>query len=187
MGTVFNRTQEAIAVLAATVAGLREEPLNLVVTVGRNGDPAAFGPQPPNVRIEHYIPHERLLPVCDLVVTHGGFNTVMSAFAHGLPLVAVPLGADQFRNAARCVAHGLGVAVEREDRTPEAIRAAVSTVLADADYRCAAMAMREQMAELPGPTHAVELLERLVEQRAPLLADGSTAPTEPAAEVGALA
>jgi UDP:flavonoid glycosyltransferase YjiC (YdhE family) len=51
------------------------------------------------VRIERYIPQSLLFPRCDLVVSHGGSNTVLAGFAHGLPQVITPITADQPENA----------------------------------------------------------------------------------------
>jgi UDP:flavonoid glycosyltransferase YjiC (YdhE family) len=56
-----------------------------------------------------------------------------------------------------------------EERTPEAIRAAVRAVLAEPAYRARAAQLRDAIAALPGPEHAVSLLERLVVERRPLL------------------
>jgi UDP:flavonoid glycosyltransferase YjiC (YdhE family) len=157
LGTVFNDP----AVFRAVIAGLRDEALTLVVTVGRDQDPAAYGPQPPNVHIACYIPLSLLLPRCALAVTHGGSGTLMAALAHGLPLVVIPLSADQPVNAARCAALGLGVVIAPSDLTPETARRAALTVLEDPAYRRSAERMRAEMATLPGPAHAVALLERL--------------------------
>jgi UDP:flavonoid glycosyltransferase YjiC (YdhE family) len=68
LGTVSNRATE---VFAAILAGLREAGMSLILTVGRNGDPAGFGPQPANVHIERYIPLSLLLPHCDVVISRG--------------------------------------------------------------------------------------------------------------------
>jgi UDP:flavonoid glycosyltransferase YjiC (YdhE family) len=46
------------------------------------------------------------------------------------------------------------------------VRAAVSAVLADPSYRRAAERIRDEFSALPGPAHAIRLLERLaVEER----------------------
>jgi len=55
------------------------------------------------------------------------------------------------------------------ERTPEAIRAAVRAVLTEPTYRERAAQLREAMATLPGPEHAITLLERLVVEQRPLL------------------
>jgi len=169
LGTISNRTP---GLFAAILAALRDEPVNLILTVGRDQDPADFGPQPAHVHIARYVPQTLLLPRCDLVVTHGGFNTTMAALDRGLPVVAIPLGADQFQNAARCAALGIGRVVGPDERTPEAIRAAVRAVLADVTYRRNAAQLRDELAVLPGPDHGVALLERLARERQPVMASG---------------
>ena len=118
--------------------------------------------------MERFIPQTPLLPHCDLVVTHGGFNTVTGALNAGLPLVLLPLGSDQPYNAACCAHLGLGVVVAPEEFTPEAIRAAVREVLDNPTYQQNAERVRDEMAALPGPEQAVHLLERLAEERRPI-------------------
>jgi MGT family glycosyltransferase len=129
--------------------------------VGRHLDPAEFGPQPANVHIERYIPQALILPHCDAVVSHGGSGSVIGALAHGLPMVLIPMGADQPVNAARCAELGVGRVLDAMTATPQDVRDAVSTVLVDPTYRQAAERMRDEIAALPGPAHAVKLLEQL--------------------------
>lgn len=119
LGTVFHL--ESGDLFARVLAGLRELPVNLVVTVGRELDPNEFGPQPANVHLERYIPQSLLLPHCDLVVSHGGSGTLIGALSHGLPSVMLPMGADQPLNAARCEALGLGRSLDAVRATPEAV------------------------------------------------------------------
>ena len=166
LGTYFGRTP---GVFAAILAGLRDEPLNLILTIGRDLDPAAFGPQPASVHIERYIPQSLLLPSCAAVVSHCGSGTLYAALDHGLPLVNIPIAADQPENAARCAELGVGVTVGPDERTPEAIRAAVREVLAAPAYRRNAERVRDEMAALPGPEHAVVLLERLATEGRPIV------------------
>jgi len=108
LGTVFGRGSEGLATFRAMLDALRDEPINLILTVGRDNDPADFGPQPPNVHIARFIPQSALLPYCDLVVQQGGFSTITGALNAGLPMVILPIGADQPYNAACCAALGVG-------------------------------------------------------------------------------
>ena len=110
LGTVFNT--ESGDLFTRVLSGLRELPIEVVVTVGRDVDPAGFGPQPGHIHIERYIPQAALLPHCDLVINHGGSGSVIGALAHGLPLVVIPMGADQSLNATRCAQLGVGVALD---------------------------------------------------------------------------
>lgn len=156
LGTVFPVPE----VFWAIIEGLRDEPVNLIVTVGPEQDPAQFVPQPGHVHIERYIPQGRLLPLCALVITHGGFSTVLGALGEGLPLVIVPISADQPLLARRCAALGVARVVERE-----AIRDEVRELLGNRAYRERAGAIQREIAALPGPEHAVGLVERLVVEK----------------------
>ena len=166
LGTVFNSRFPEL--FDAILRGLRDEPVNLILTIGRDQDPARFGPQPDNVHIERYIPQSLLFPHSDLVITHAGFSTVAEALTHGLPLVTIPIDADQPLNAERCGALGVAELVEHDQRTPGAIGSAVRTVLADPSYRRNAEQIRDEIARLPGPEHAAALLEQLAAAKQPL-------------------
>jgi len=167
LGTVYN--MESGDLFQRVLAGLRDLPINLIVTVGRDIDPAEFGPQPTNIHIEQYIPQSVILPHCDAVVSHGGSGSVIGTLAHGLPMVLIPMGADQPLNASRCAALGVAQVLDAVAATLEDARAAVATLLADPSYRQAAERLRDEIAALPAPGHAVMLLEQLVAERRPIL------------------
>ena len=162
-GTNFNKTP---GLLEDILAALRDEPINLILTVGRDRDPADFGPQPPDVHVERYIPQALLFDAVDLVVSHGGTGTMLAALAHGLPMVNIPIAADQPENAARCAAVGCGLTVDAQQLTPEAIRVAVRTVLAEPRYREQARRLQAEMLALPEVDTAVALLEQLASRTA---------------------
>jgi MGT family glycosyltransferase len=168
LGTVFNSRTPGL--FEAILDGLCDQPVNLVLTIGRDRDPAEFGPQPDNVHIERYVPQSLLLPHCDLVITHAGFSTVTAALSCGLPMVAIPIDADQPVNAQRCAALGVAEVIQYGQRTPKTIRDSVQTVLSDPSYRSKAERIRREMALLPGPGHAVALLQRLATKNQPILA-----------------
>ncbi len=167
LGTVF--PLESGDLFSRAIAGLRDLPINLIVTVGREIDPAEFGPQPANVHIERYVPQASVLPHCDMVVSHGGSGSVIGALAHGLPMVLIPMGADQPLNAARCVDLGVAQVLDALKTTPATVREAVSTVLTNPTYRRVAERMRDEIAALPEPAYAIMLLERLAAEKQPIL------------------
>jgi UDP:flavonoid glycosyltransferase YjiC (YdhE family) len=160
LGTVFN--MESGDLFERVLTGLRDLPLHLIVTVGRELDPESFGLQPSNVRIERYIRQWDVLPQCDVVVNHGGSGSVIGALAHGLPMVVLAMGADQSLNAGRCQALGVGIALDGARASPRSVGEAVTTILSDQSYRVAAEAIRDEIAALPGPAGVVPLLEGLV-------------------------
>lgn len=83
------------------LTGLGQLPVEVVVTVGRDIDPAEFGLQPEHVHVEQWVPQFLLLPHTDLVVSHGGSGTVIAALAHGLPQVVIVLTDDGAQSAAQ--------------------------------------------------------------------------------------
>ena len=139
-------------------------PINLIVTLGRDKDPADFGPQPANVHVERYIAQSLLLPYCDLMVMHGGSNSLLAALAVGLPLVVIPLIADQFFNAHVVQRLALGPVVRREELTPASIRAAVDEALANPVYRQNVRRLQAEMHALPEQAQAVALVERVASE-----------------------
>jgi UDP:flavonoid glycosyltransferase YjiC (YdhE family) len=161
LGTVYNRPD----LLGAIIEALATECINLIVTVGTNHDPASFGPQPAHVRIERWIDQHVLLPHCDAVVTHGGYGTVSAALSAGLPLVLIPISADQPGNAERCAALGVGRIVGPDERTPAGIRTATRAVLGDPAHRCAATDIAREAHSRPGIDAALDLLARLASRR----------------------
>jgi UDP:flavonoid glycosyltransferase YjiC (YdhE family) len=167
MGTAFNKVP---GILEAVVKGLRDEPITLIVTTGRDRDPADFDLQPPNVHLERYVPQSLLFARCDLVITHGGSGTVMTALGHGLPMVIVPVSADQPDNARRCEQLGVATVIAPESRTPEAFGNAAREVLRAPQYRQEAQRLRKEMDRLPGPEDVVGWLERLAGEKKPVAA-----------------
>jgi UDP:flavonoid glycosyltransferase YjiC (YdhE family) len=159
LGTIFNL--ESGDLFERVLAGLSELPVSVVVTVGRELKPQALGPQPANVRVERYVPQSLLLPHCELVVSHGGSGSVVGALAHGLPMVLLPIGADQPLNAARCRELHVARVLDPFKTTAVDVSNAVSDVLSDPSYRRSAQRLKAEIEASPGPGHALRLLERL--------------------------
>ena len=147
---------------------MRDALVNLIVALGPNLDPAEYGPQPEHIHLERYIPQSLILPRCDLVIAHGGFSTVLTTLAAGLPLVLIQIAADMFDNARRCAALDLGRVVEPDQRTAEGIREAVQRMLTTPTYQENAQRLRTEIEAQPDPTHAVTLLEQLAADKRPL-------------------
>ena len=58
---------------------------------------------------EQFLPQTAIVPQCDVMITHGGNNTVGEAFTFGVPTIVMPLFWDQYDNAQRIDELGLGV------------------------------------------------------------------------------
>jgi UDP:flavonoid glycosyltransferase YjiC (YdhE family) len=160
LGTIFNL--ESGDLFQRVLAGLRDHPGDVVLTVGSDLDPRGFGDRPAHIHIERFLPQAAVLPYVDVVVSHGGSGSVLGALAHGLPMVLIAMGADQPWNAGRCAALGVARVLDPVGATPADVRSAVRTVLEDPSYREAAGWLQVEMRRMPGPAVAVKDLERLV-------------------------
>ncbi len=161
LGTIFH---EAPGVLETAITGLRELPLNLVVTSGPDTNSGRFGPQPPHVLIEPYIPHSLLLPQCCLIVSHGGAGIMLGALAHGLPQLILPQGADQFMNAVACRSAGAALALTPEEFSAPAVAAAAERLITEPRFRGAAGGIQAEIDAMP---HADTVLTALTAEEEP--------------------
>jgi UDP:flavonoid glycosyltransferase YjiC (YdhE family) len=166
-GSVTGSMPTAGALFAGVIAAAAELPARVLLTVGREVDIDALGAAPPNLRVEAWVPQADVLGHAGMVVSHGGSGTTLGALAAGLPLVVVPLFADQPENAQRVAAAGAGVAVWpdpdgppepiRSSVDPAALREAVEMVLGDPAYGRAAGRIAAEMAALPPTDDALAL------------------------------
>lgn len=158
-GTTHNTTT---GLLETMVQGLREEAVNVVVTIGPDGDPDRFGPQPDHVRIERYIPQNTLLPHCELVVCSAGAGTVLGALAHATPLVVAPVATDQHEMAEQVQQAGVGRTCCTQPLSPAAVRASFQEVSTNPAYSAAAARLSEQILSMPTPADLLPRLDELV-------------------------
>jgi UDP:flavonoid glycosyltransferase YjiC (YdhE family) len=158
LGISFARRSDLYQRLLDALSGVEAE---AVLTVGDEVTPEEVH-APSNVRVERYIPAGSLLPSCDAVVFHGGFNTLHAALWHGLPMVVVPQEAgDQGPTAAEVERLGLGVNVPGPRLDPGELRRAIERVLREPAFRDASNDFRTEMEALPPLEAAVTRLADL--------------------------
>jgi MGT family glycosyltransferase len=146
-------------------------PARVLLTLGRDADPADLKPLPDNVHLEDWVNQDDVLPHAAAVVGHGGFGTTLGALCHGVPLVILPLFAgDQWRTARRVAELGAGILLQGGERRvveppdPNVISelpGAVQRVLDDPRFRETAQEVAREQAELPPAETAVAALEAL--------------------------
>src|SRR3954469_21879025 len=96
-----------------------------------------MGPQHEQLRLAEnmaggeFLPQASILPQVDVVITHGGNNTVTEALHAGRPMVVLPLFWDQYDNAQRIDETGLGIRLDTYGHDAEDLVAAVDGLLDD--------------------------------------------------------
>jgi UDP:flavonoid glycosyltransferase YjiC (YdhE family) len=162
LGTFSNSNLAVFRLLLDAAADL---PVNVVATVGNDNDPSALAPIPPNAWVARFIPQAELLPHCGAAISHAGAGTIFGILAHGLPSVAVPQSADNFRIAGLLDAAGAARVVMPADLSAETVREALSVVLADGGHRAAAASVAGEIAEMPPPKDVARALRDWAQTR----------------------
>ncbi len=136
----------------------------------------SMGPQqgqlslPDNMYGEEFLPQPALLPLVDLVVTHGGNNTVTECFHNGKPMIALPLFWDQHDNAQRLDETGFGVRLPSYAFDDGDFYRAVDRLLGDEALYARLRGIANRLQANPGTVRAADLIERLVRTRQPVQA-----------------
>lgn len=123
---------------------------------------------PAHVLVRPRAPVLDLLPRTDVVVCHGGLNTVGEALTHGVPLVVAPIKSDQMLNATSVASAGAGLRVSFDHVRPAALREGLLELLDDPRYRDAARRAGDALLAGGGAATAADHLERLVAPHHPI-------------------
>jgi UDP:flavonoid glycosyltransferase YjiC (YdhE family) len=113
---------------------------------------------PANVIVMPRVPLLQLIEKADVLITHGGLNTVKEAFLLGTPMIVFPASNDQPMNAARVAYHGLGLTGNMTTVTAEQARALIERVL-QPGFRERVLAFRQLLQKID----AEELDSKIVE------------------------
>jgi len=93
------------------------------------GPRAAEYQLPDNMWGDEYLPQTKLIPLVDLVITHGGNNTFTECFSEGKPMLVLPLFGDQFDNAQRITELGYGAKLDPYKFTEDQLTSAIDGLL----------------------------------------------------------
>jgi MGT family glycosyltransferase len=110
---------------------------------------------------EARVPQTSIIPEVDLVLTHGGNNTVTEALHFGKPMVVLPLFWDQYDNAQRMQELGYGVRLATYDFADDELAGAVDGLLADEILRSNLDVLGERIRDQEGTRVAADLIEEI--------------------------
>jgi MGT family glycosyltransferase len=152
-----------VGLMRRLVATLADSPHRFVVSKGPQHDQYELAG---NMRGAEFLPQTTILPHVDLVITHGGNNTVTECFHFGKPMIVLPLFWDQYDNAQRVDELGFGVRLDTYGHEPEELRSAVERLVADDAVRERLRPIAQRLQAAPGTVRAAALIERVATQRA---------------------
>ncbi|XP_042534163.1 UDP-glucuronosyltransferase 2A3-like [Dipodomys spectabilis] len=127
---VKNLTEKKASAIASALAQVPQK----VLWRYQGKTPATLGS---NTRLFDWLPQNDLLghPKTKAFITHGGANGIYEAIYHGIPMVGVPMFADQPDNIAHMKAKGAAVEVNMNTMTSADLLRALRTVIDDPSYK----------------------------------------------------
>ena len=149
-----------VPLMERLVESLAKMPHRYVVSKGPQHDAYELAP---NMAGAEFLPQVSVLPHVDLVITHGGNNTVTECMHHGKPMILLPIFWDQHDNAQRVHETGYGERVATYSFADEELARAIDGLLGE-------RALHERLAETsrrlqanPGNVKAADLIERVAQ------------------------
>ena len=147
-----------VELMRTLVAELADGPYRVIVSKGPQHDLFELAP---NMTGSEFLPQTSILPQVDLVITHGGNNTVTESLYFGKPMVVLPLFWDQYDNAQRVHDTGFGVRLDTYGHTREQLTGAIDGLLAAESLRARLAAVSSRLQGAPGTERAATLIEQL--------------------------
>jgi MGT family glycosyltransferase len=147
-----------VRLMQKLIDALAETPYHVVVSMGPQHEELRLAP---NMVGEEFLPQPAILPQVDVVITHGGNNTVTEALHFGKPMIILPLFWDQHDNAQRMQELELGRRLDTYAHEPEELRAAIDGLLADAELPKRLGTISARLQAEPGTVKAADAIERL--------------------------
>jgi MGT family glycosyltransferase len=138
------------------VSVLAETPHRYIVSKGPQHELIELAP---NMSGSEFLPQPAILPKADLVITHGGNNTVAEAVHFGKPMVVLPLFWDQYDNAQRVAECGFGVRLPTYEFEDEQLHEAIDRLLSVESPELQQASARVRAS--PGTVKAAELIQEL--------------------------
>lgn len=142
------------------IAAFADQPVTVIAAT----PPEIFEEWPSNFIVSSFVPQSALMPHMDMVICHGGFNTVNDTFTNGLPMLITPIAYDHFHIAKLIEKAGCGISIRYKRLRVDALRQTVFELLKNPTYRNAAKEVQTSLFNAGGNDKAVELLENFVQQ-----------------------
>jgi MGT family glycosyltransferase len=145
-----------VELMRKLIAELAEAPYRVVVSMGPQHAELELAE---NMAGEEFLPQTEVLPKVDLVITHGGNNTVTECLHFGKPMVVLPIFWDQHDNAQRIEETGFGARLDTYRHSGEELTGTIDRLLADAALRSRLAATSQRLQSARGTERAADLIE----------------------------
>lgn len=158
IGTLL--TAEAETFFGRIISDFRDTHYNVIVAA----DPSIFSEWPANFIVQNRVPHLDLIKHIDIVITHGGANTVCDCIGMGIPMVVIPMAFDQYYVADQVALNNLGKRLKYRRIKPMQIRDSCEQMLLEVSRDNSQLVKFSQIYRDAGGAHrAAELVNSFIE------------------------
>ena len=147
-----------VELMQGLIDSLADAPFRVIVSMGPQHESLELAG---NMAGAEFLPQASILPQVDLVITHGGNNTVTESLYYGKPMVVLPVFWDQHDNAQRIHETGFGVRLDTYGHEPAELPAAVEGLLSDAALGPRLATVSRRLQDSPGTVRAADLIEQV--------------------------
>ena len=151
-----------VELMRSLIGSLADAPYRVIVSMGPQHAELELAP---NMAGEEFLPQTSILPRVDLVITHGGNNTVTECLHFGKPMVLLPLFWDQYDNAQRIDETGFGARLDTYGHDRSELHEAIEQLLGDAPLRDRLGLVSRRLRAAPGTDRAADLIESVAAER----------------------
>jgi MGT family glycosyltransferase len=145
-----------VELMRSLIASLADAPYRVIVSMGPQHSELELAP---NMIGEEFLPQISILPEVDLVITHGGNNTVTECLHFGKPMVLLPLFWDQYDNAQRIDETEFGARLDTYEHEPGELRGAIQRLLRDPSVHDRLDAVSRRLRAVAGTERAADVIE----------------------------
>lgn len=153
LGTVLN---QAIDFYKLCFKAFGKTEHTVVMSIGGQTKLDELGEIPDNFIVKPYVPQTELLKYTKLFITHGGMNSTNEALYNGVPLILIPLSADQPIIADQVTNIGAGIQLHMQTLTANQLKEAADQVLNNPSIHKAVANIKEFFQKSGGYHKAVD-------------------------------
>ncbi|MEV0320476.1 macrolide family glycosyltransferase [Streptomyces sp. NPDC050658] len=157
LGSAYTQQPEFYRQCVAAFGGLVG--WHVVLQIGKHVDPSELGDVPSNVEVRSWVPQLAILEQADAFVTHAGMGSSSEGLFCGVPMIAVPQGAEQPTNADRLVELGVARRIDTAEATADSLREALLELVGSPEVARRCAALKAEVRAEGGTARAADLIE----------------------------
>ena len=139
------------------IEAFKDEPLTIVAAT----NPAIIENWPSNFVVQGFVPQSRVMEKMDLVICHGGFNTVNDAILNELPLLITPIAYDHFHTADLVEKSGCGRKIRYKRMRLDELKKTIWDLIEQPTYKEGVAYVNKTFREAGSNDSAAALLEKM--------------------------